>query len=59
MLRDPVRDIVAAEAMPPAAAAARVVLAELGDHVGVVGAGVVAREYARLRKETIQQVSNV
>jgi glucokinase len=59
MLLDPVREIVAAEAMPPAAAAARVVLAELGDSVGVVGAGVVAREFAGSRHGTVQEVSRV
>jgi glucokinase len=42
MVLDPVRDLVAREAMAPAARAARVVLAELGDLVGVVGAGVIA-----------------
>jgi glucokinase len=41
MLLDPVRDVVAAEAMPPAARAARVVLAELGSLAPLVGAGVV------------------
>jgi glucokinase len=46
MLLDPVRAIVAAEAMPPAAAVARVELAGLGDVVGVVGAGVVGHEFA-------------
>jgi D-sedoheptulose 7-phosphate isomerase len=42
MLIDPVRDLVAQEAMAPAAHAARVVLAELGDLVCVVGAGTIA-----------------
>ena len=42
MLLDPVAATVAREAMPPAAKAVRVVLAGLGDVVGVVGAGVVA-----------------
>jgi glucokinase-like ROK family protein len=42
MLIDPVREVVAREAMAPAAHAVRVVLAELGDLVGVVGAGVIA-----------------
>jgi len=46
MLLEPVRKIVSTEAMPPAAAAARIVLAGLGEHVGVVGAGVVAQEFA-------------
>lgn len=44
MLLDPVRDLVAREAMPPAAEAARIVLAGLGDLVGVVGAGTVAHD---------------
>lgn len=44
MLLDPVRAIVAREAMPPAAAAAVVVLAELGDRVGVVGAGAIGHD---------------
>ncbi|TDE12711.1 ROK family protein [Jiangella asiatica] len=42
MLLDPVAEIVARDAMPPAAKAARVVLTRLGDVVCVVGAGVVA-----------------
>jgi glucokinase len=42
MLLDPVRDQVAREAMGPAAGAARVALAGLGDLVGVVGAAAVA-----------------
>jgi glucokinase len=42
MLLDPVAEAVARDAMPPAAKAARVVLAGLGDVVCVVGAGVVA-----------------
>jgi glucokinase len=41
-LLDPVRDIVRDTAMPPAAAAARISLAALGDHVCVVGAGALA-----------------
>ncbi|MFC7549304.1 ROK family protein [Plantactinospora sp. GCM10030261] len=41
MLLDPVRDLVAREAMAPAARAARVVLADLGDLVCVVGAGAI------------------
>jgi len=44
MLLDPIRDLVAREAMPPAAGAARIVLAGLGDLVGVVGAGTVAHD---------------
>lgn len=42
MLLDPVRALVAREAMPPAARAATVVLAALGDVVCVVGAGAIA-----------------
>jgi len=42
MLLDPVRDQVAREAMGPAAGAARVALAGLGDLVGVVGAATIA-----------------
>jgi glucokinase len=41
-LLDPVREIVAGTAMPPAAAAARIELAALGDVVCVVGAGELA-----------------
>lgn len=41
---DPVREIVLRDAMSPAAAAVRIELAELGDAVGVVGAGAVALE---------------
>lgn len=44
MLLEPVRAVVAREAMPPAAAAARVTLAGLGDLVGVVGAGVIGHD---------------
>lgn len=44
MLLDPVRDRVAREAMAPAARAARVVLAELGDLVCLVGAGTVGHD---------------
>ena len=58
MLLDPVREIVAAEAMPPAAAAARIVLAGLGDLVGVVGAGAVAHEFARPGHHFAAQVSH-
>ena len=43
-LLDPVREIVAREAMAPAARAARVELAALGDLVCVVGAGVIAAD---------------
>jgi glucokinase len=42
MLLDPVRAAVLHEAMPPAAAAVRIELAQLGDTVGVVGAGAIA-----------------
>lgn len=61
MLIEPVRELVAAEAMPPAAAAARVELAELGDYVGVVGAGLVGYEFARARNgsTTTQKVTRV
>ena len=41
-LLDPVRAAVLAAAMPPAARAARIELAQLGDQVGVVGAAAVA-----------------
>lgn len=41
-LLDPVRAAVRRDAMPPAAAAARVVLAGLADEVGIVGAAAVA-----------------
>jgi glucokinase len=59
MLLDPIREIVAAEAMPPAAAAAQVVLAGLGDHVGVVGAGAVAFEFAQPGHRFAAQVTRV
>lgn len=56
LLLDPVRDIVARTAMGPAARAARVVLARLGDVVCVVGAGAVAfdalRDLHQKSKET-------
>lgn len=42
MLLDPISDQVAREAMKPAAGAARVALAGLGDLVGVVGAATIA-----------------
>jgi glucokinase len=41
-LLDPVREVVRKDAMPPAAAAARVELAALGDEVCVVGAAALA-----------------
>lgn len=44
MLLDPVRRVVAREAISPAAGAVPIVLAELGDLVGVVGAGIVAHD---------------
>lgn len=44
MLIDPVRDLVAREAMAPAARAARVVRAQLGDLVCVVGAGTIGHD---------------
>ncbi|MCU1437837.1 MAG: hypothetical protein JWP66_924 [Naasia sp.] len=46
LLLDPLRRHVYAQAMPPAAAAVRIELAELGDTVGVVGAGAVALDLA-------------
>jgi glucokinase len=46
MLLEPIRAQVAREAMRPAAEAARIALAGLGDRVGVVGAGAVAHEFA-------------
>jgi glucokinase len=47
MLLDPVREIVAREAMTPAAAAVPIVLAGLGDLVCVVGAGIVGEKAGR------------
>lgn len=44
MLLHPVREVVAREAMGPAARAVRIELAALGDVVGVVGAGAVGLE---------------
>lgn len=44
MLLDPIQQLVAREAMPPAADAARIALAGLGDLVGVVGAGAIAHD---------------
>lgn len=44
LLLEPSAKIVANEAMPPAAASAEVVLAELGDAVGIVGAAQIAWE---------------
>jgi glucokinase len=44
MLIDPVRDLVAREAMEPAARTARVVRAELGDLVSLVGAGAIGHD---------------
>lgn len=52
LLLEPVRDIVRASAMPPAAAHARIELAGLGDEVCVVGAGALAldlKETTRVR----------
>jgi glucokinase len=46
MLIEPVRDLVAAEAMAPAARVARVVLTELGDLAVVVGAGAIGHAVA-------------
>jgi glucokinase len=57
MLLDPVRETVAAEAMPPAADAARIVLAGLGDLVGVVGAGAIAHDLsAGVRPAPLRQL---
>jgi len=50
MLIEPVRRSVLEQAMPPAAAAVRIVLAELGDTVGVVGAGAIA--FDKLARES-------
>jgi len=47
LLLDPVRSGVLAAAMPPAAAAVRIQLAELGDRVGVVGAAAIALDLAK------------
>ncbi len=52
MLLDPVADAVARDAMPPAAKAARVVSAGLGDAVSVVGAGVVALDALTMTEAT-------
>ncbi|BDZ46083.1 ROK family protein [Naasia aerilata] len=46
MLLDPLRESVLDSAMPPAAAAVRIELAQLGDTVGVVGAGAIAFDTA-------------
>lgn len=53
-LIEPVRDLVAREAMAPAARTARIVRAELGDLVCVVGAGAIGHDLlarGRLRPE--------
>ncbi|SDS87721.1 glucokinase [Paraoerskovia marina] len=51
MLLDPVRDFVLAHAMRPVAATISVRLAELGDLVGLVGAGAIAQDgLARLAR---------
>lgn len=44
ILMDPVRDLVAREAMVPAAGAVRIVRAQLGDLVCVVGAGAIGHD---------------
>jgi glucokinase len=44
MLIDPVRDVVAKEAMAPAASAVKIVGAELGALAGVVGAGIIGHD---------------
>lgn len=46
LLLDPLRRHVLAQAMPPAAAVVRIELAQLGDTVGVAGAGAVALDLA-------------
>jgi glucokinase len=51
LLLDPVRAVVAREAVPSAAAAVRVALAQLGDLVGVAGAGAIAQDVALARNE--------
>jgi glucokinase len=53
----PVRERVARDAMPPAARAATVVLAGLGDEVCVVGAGAVAFDHLEARSST-REVTN-
>ncbi len=55
MLLDPVREAVARDAMGPAAAAARIVLAGLGDTVCVVGAGAIALDHLGLAQELAQE----
>ncbi|HVX45909.1 MAG TPA: ROK family protein [Mycobacteriales bacterium] len=56
-LLEPCARLVAQEAMPPAAAAARVVLSELGDLVGIVGAAQVALD--RLINTTPRETQHV
>lgn len=56
-LLQPIRARVAADAMPPAARAANVVLSELGDEVCVVGAGALAFDH--LTKLNQKENSNV
>lgn len=54
-LLEPVRRIVGREAMPPAARAARIELAALGDLVGVIGAGAVAHDMlTRTQQPTLE-----
>jgi glucokinase len=53
----PVRDWVGRDAMPPAAKAATVVLAGLGDEVCVVGAGAVAFDHLKSSSST-REVTN-
>ncbi len=55
MLLDPVREAVARDAMGPAAAAARIMLAGLGDTVCVVGAGAIALDHLGLAREQLEQ----
>jgi glucokinase len=55
MLLDPVRRVASLQAMPPARRAADIVLAALGDEVGVVSAATVALE--RLTTQSLQTLS--
>jgi glucokinase len=49
LLLDPVRDAVRADAMHPAGDAVDVVLSQLGDHVGVMGAAAIVYDRSLLR----------
>ncbi|MHA7132956.1 ROK family protein [Oerskovia turbata] len=57
MLLDPVREAVRTQAMGPAALAARVELAALGDAVGVVGAGAVALDALRAHRPVVGAIA--